>query len=49
MLTAGELRHGSGTVVVPAVALVTIVVGLAAAAGPARRGLRVQPTEALRE
>jgi hypothetical protein len=28
---------------------VMIVVGLAAAAAPARRGLAVQPTEALRE
>jgi ABC-type antimicrobial peptide transport system permease subunit len=34
--------------VVPAVALCMLAVGLLAAAGPARRGLRVQPTEALR-
>jgi predicted permease len=32
-----------------AVAIVTVAVGLLAAVGPARRGLRIQPTEALRE
>jgi ABC-type antimicrobial peptide transport system permease subunit len=26
-----------------------VIVGLLAAAGPARRGLRIQPTEALRD
>jgi predicted permease len=31
------------------VALVTVIVGLLAAIGPARRGLRIQPTEAMRE
>jgi ABC-type antimicrobial peptide transport system permease subunit len=35
--------------VLAAVALLMVVVGLLAAAGPARRGLRIQPTEALRE
>jgi ABC-type antimicrobial peptide transport system permease subunit len=33
---------------VPGIAAFMMVVGLLAAAGPARRGLRVQPTEALR-
>ncbi len=36
-------------VVVPAVALLMMAVGLSAAWGPARRSLRLQPTEALRE
>jgi ABC-type lipoprotein release transport system permease subunit len=31
-----------------AVAGVVLIVGLAAAIGPARRGLRIEPTEALR-
>jgi ABC-type lipoprotein release transport system permease subunit len=34
---------------VPAVALLMVVIGLLAALGPARRGLAIQPTEALRE
>jgi ABC-type lipoprotein release transport system permease subunit len=33
----------------PAVSVLMAVVGLLAVVGPARRGLRVQPTEALRE
>ncbi|HEX9736363.1 MAG TPA: ABC transporter permease [Thermoanaerobaculia bacterium] len=35
--------------VIPAATLFMVMVGLLAAAGPARRGLRVEPTEALRE
>ena len=35
--------------VVPAAGLVMLLIGLAAAVGPARRGLRVHPTEALRD
>jgi hypothetical protein len=38
-----------GVILLPAVSAVMIVVGLLAALGPARRGLAVQPTEALRE
>jgi putative ABC transport system permease protein len=34
---------------IPAVALLMLVVGLLAALGPARRGLRIHPMEALRE
>ena len=34
--------------VLPAAAAFMIVIGFLAAAGPARRGLRVEPTEALR-
>jgi ABC-type antimicrobial peptide transport system permease subunit len=37
-----------GVVVMPAVAIIMIAVGIVAALGPARRGLRVDPTEALR-
>jgi putative ABC transport system permease protein len=46
--TGGVLLNGKGAMVAPAVALCMLVVGLLAAAGPARRGLGVQPTEALR-
>jgi predicted permease len=35
--------------VLPAAAVLMVVVGLLSAMGPARRGLRVEPTEALRE
>ena len=44
----GVLMDGSGVFVVPATAAFMLIVGLLAAVGPARRGLRVQPTEALR-
>jgi putative ABC transport system permease protein len=44
----GEMMGGSPLVYVPGIAAFMLVVGLLAAAGPARRGLRVQPTEALR-
>jgi putative ABC transport system permease protein len=47
-LTGGGLFNGNGLVVVPGVALFMALVGLLAAVGPARRGLSVQPTEALR-
>jgi ABC-type antimicrobial peptide transport system permease subunit len=47
-LTGGVLLQGTGLLLVPATAAFMLVVGLLAAAGPARRGLRVQPTEALR-
>ena len=46
--TGGELLGGTGAVLLPAVAILMLGVGLLAALGPARRGLRVQPTEALR-
>jgi ABC-type antimicrobial peptide transport system permease subunit len=48
-LTHGELVNGNVLLVLPLVASFMIVVGLLAALGPARRGLRIQPTEALRE
>ena len=40
---------GRGHVLLPTVALVMFSVGVLAALGPARRGLMVQPTEALRD
>ena len=49
MATEGGLMQGHGTVILPIIAVVMVAVGLLAAAGPARRGLRVQPTEALRQ
>lgn len=47
-LTGGGLMGGRGAVLLPALAVLVAVVGLLAAFGPARRGLRIQPTEALR-
>ena len=45
----GEMLNGSAAVVLPLVACVMMLVGLGAAFVPARRGLAIQPTEALRE
>ena len=45
----GETFQGHGAVILPAVAVFMTTVGLLAAYGPARRGLAIQPTEALRE
>jgi putative ABC transport system permease protein len=47
-LSRGELMEGAGLLLAPATAAFMLIVGLLAAAGPLRRGLRVQPTEALR-
>jgi putative ABC transport system permease protein len=44
----GELLGGKAAVLLPAVAALMLGAGLLAALGPARRGLRVQPMEALR-
>jgi predicted permease len=44
----GELLGSLGHAVVPVTAVVMTIVGLFATIGPARRGLRIQPTEALR-
>jgi predicted permease len=46
--SGGTLTSGTGLVLFPATVALMLVVGLLAATGPARRGLRVQPTEALR-
>ncbi len=45
----GEFAGGNALTQVPAVVGVMVVVGLIAAVVPARRGLAVQPTEALRD
>ena len=47
-VTEGEMMRGNAGVVLPIVAALTATVGLLAATGPARRGLSIQPTEALR-
>jgi hypothetical protein len=44
----GELLGLFGRALVPVAALAMVLVGLVATIGPARRGLRIQPTEALR-
>ncbi|HEX6215647.1 MAG TPA: FtsX-like permease family protein, partial [Vicinamibacterales bacterium] len=44
-----RILEGQGAVIVPIVALAMILVGALAAFGPARRGLKIQPIEALRE
>ena len=49
LATEGGLMNGNGGVVLPIVASVMVAVGLLAASGPARQGLRVPPTEALRQ
>jgi len=45
----GEMFQGRGAVLIPLVMLVMAIVGMIAVVGPARRGLSIQPTEALRE
>jgi predicted permease len=47
-LLEGETFQGHGAVILPAVAILMTLVGLVATVGPARRGLRIHPTEALR-
>jgi putative ABC transport system permease protein len=45
----GEMFQGQGAIMLPIVAIFMTTVGLAAAFVPARRGVRIPPTEALRE
>jgi hypothetical protein len=45
----GELMARQGAVMLPIVGCLMMAIGVLAALGPARRGLRVHPTEALRE
>ncbi len=47
-LSGGELMGGRGALLLPVFGVLMTIVALLAALGPARRGLRVQPTEALR-
>jgi ABC-type antimicrobial peptide transport system permease subunit len=47
-VTPGGKVGGKGLILFPTVAAVMFAVGLLAAAGPARRGLAIEPTEALR-
>jgi ABC-type antimicrobial peptide transport system permease subunit len=47
--TGGELMSGQAALATGSVVLLMTVVGLLAALGPARQGLRIQPTEALRD
>lgn len=44
----GAFSEGAGRFMIPAVSALVLLVGLLATLGPARRGLRVDPTEALR-
>lgn len=48
MASGGEMLQGRGVYLLPAFAVIMIVVAVLAAIGPARRGLGVQPAEALR-
>jgi putative ABC transport system permease protein len=48
-LSEGQLTGGKTLMLVPSVVGVMVCVGLTAALAPARRGLAVQPTEALRD
>jgi predicted permease len=47
-LAEGDFLHGHAVVLLAAATGIITTVGLGAALGPARRGLRIQPTEALR-
>ncbi|HEV2147020.1 MAG TPA: ABC transporter permease [Longimicrobiaceae bacterium] len=49
VLSGGEVTGGRGMIVMSVVALVILGVGMLATWGPARRGLRIQPMQALRE
>ena len=47
-ITGGELMGGRAGILLPVFGVMMTVVALLAALGPARRGLRIEPTEALR-
>jgi hypothetical protein len=49
LATDGGLMAGHGAIILPIVAALVMLIGLLAVLGPARRGLRIHPTEALRE
>jgi ABC-type antimicrobial peptide transport system permease subunit len=48
-LMEGDMLQGQGTIIVPLVAMLMVAVGIVSVLGPARQGLRIEPTEALRE
>jgi ABC-type antimicrobial peptide transport system permease subunit len=48
-LLEGDMIRSQHAVILPLVALVMAAVGTLSAIGPAREGLRIQPTDALRE
>ena len=48
-LSDGEMMGKAAPVLLPVMSLLMVAVGLVASIGPARRGLRVHPTEALRD
>ena len=48
-ISGGELLGGRAGILLPVFAVIMTVVALLAAFGPARRGLRIEPTEALRD
>jgi len=47
--TSGEALGTAGLTVLPVIAIAVVLVGVLAALGPARRGLRIHPVEALRD
>jgi ABC-type lipoprotein release transport system permease subunit len=49
MSSEGDLLTGKQAILLPAICVLMLGTGLLAAWGPARRGLAIQPTEALRE
>ena len=48
VLSGGETLGGAAAVIIPAIALLMTLAGMLATVGPARRGLRVDTTEALK-
>jgi ABC-type antimicrobial peptide transport system permease subunit len=47
-MTDGKTAAAEGAILLPAVVVIMMAVGLLAAIGPARRGLRIDPSESLR-
>jgi ABC-type antimicrobial peptide transport system permease subunit len=47
-LIGGELLGGRGGILLPIFGVLMVIVALLAALGPARQGLKIEPTEALR-
>jgi cell division protein FtsL len=48
-LLEGDMMQSQRAVILPLVAVVMTAVGISSAIGQAREGLRIQPTDALRE